>query len=324
MNLEIQTLDESLESRLNRANHISRSIHGNKLVIYSPGMFVVHGVRGKYRAISITGDRCELSCEHCKGALLKTMPSATTPQALEKAAILAQSRGDKGILITGGCDSMGALPWPDFLDSIRWIKDNSDLMVTVHAGQVKERTALGLKAAGVDQALVDIIGDEDTARNVYHLPQGVSSVSKSLDALFSAGLEVAPHIVCGLNYGKMSGEYQALETLARYPFCRYIVVVLTPNRATPMGSVNPPSPEDVALFIAEARVRLPEMEASLGCARPRGRYGATLDTLAVLGGVNSIALASDMSQNKALSMGLNIEYRDTCCSIGSLTGRGKS
>lgn len=301
---------------MSNAWRLSRADHGNTLVNYLPGMFIVNGARGAYRAVSITGDRCELSCEHCKGGLLTTMPAVQIPDSLKRIALQAQERGDEGILITGGCDTNGKLPWGAFFETIAWIKGNTQLLVSVHSGQLNYSEAVKLKESGVDQALLDIIGDDETAEKICHLPNGVSTIRATLDALFSAGLEVAPHIVFGLNFGAWVGETNALDIISKYPFKKYIVVVLTPAKGTPMATAKAPSPERVASYLALARTKNPTMEAGLGCARPRGKARERMDTLAIFAGVNSIAMGSEHAIIAAKQRGLTIENRRTCCSVG--------
>jgi uncharacterized radical SAM superfamily protein len=157
-------------------------------------MFVVNGRRGKYRAVSITGDKCDLGCEHCKGSLLKTMPAAATPEMLLHLGRQASERGDRGILVTGGCDSDGRLPWKKFVAAISTLKAETDLAISVHTGQIDRETAHVLKESGVDQALVDIIGDDATRgksiifqrvrRHTAH--NGISGIGR---------LEIIPHVV---------------------------------------------------------------------------------------------------------------------------------
>jgi lipoyl synthase len=310
-----KSLDKDLSSLLDSAWDASRSLHGNCLTVYTPGMFVVDGRRGKYRAISITGDKCDLGCEHCKGSLLKTMPAASTPGMLLRLGREAAERGDRGILVTGGCDSDGRLPWNEFVAAIRALKEETGLAISVHTGQVDRETARVLKESGVDQALVDIIGDDATAREVYHLAQGTTAIRRTIESLVSAGLEIIPHIVFGIHYGLEKGETVALQMLREFPMKKYVVVVIMPARGTPMATVQPPPPESVAAFLARARLELPELESSLGCARPRGFYRRALDVLAVRAGINSLALASEPALEEARQRGLNVIYRETCCSL---------
>ena len=99
-------------------------------------MFVINGCRGSYHAVSITGTLCELDCDHCEGLLLKNMHAANNPGDLVDFAMRAFNRGDKGLLISGGCDRKGKLPWSNFLNAIEHIKKKTNLQVTIHAGQV--------------------------------------------------------------------------------------------------------------------------------------------------------------------------------------------
>lgn len=276
---------------------------------------MVDGRRGRYRAISITASRCELDCEHCKGQLLRTMPHAPDPETLFRLGCEAQSRGDHGMLVTGGCDAAGRLPWKQFIPAIARLKSTTGLTITVHAGQTDRETARALKDAGVDQALVDVMGDDTTVREVYHLAEGTAVIRRTLDALAEAGLEIVPHILFGIHYGTEKGEKAALEILKEYRLGNYVVVVIMPFRGTPMAQVQPPPPETVAAFVALARLTLPQVRASLGCARPRGRYRRELDLLAIKAGINSLALPSEPALEEARTRGLEIVYRETCCSL---------
>jgi uncharacterized radical SAM superfamily protein len=310
-----KSYDEGLSHLLDSAWSESRFRHGNCLTVHIPGMFVVNGRRGKYRAVSITGDKCDLGCEHCKGSLLKTMPAAATPEMLLRLGRQASERGDRGILVTGGCDSDGRLPWKEFVAAISTLKAETDLAISVHTGQIDRETAHVLKESGVDQALVDIIGDDATAREVYHLSEGTSAIRRTMESLALAGLEIIPHVVFGIHYGREKGESAALEILGEFPLRKYVVVVIMPARGTPMAAVQPPPPERVAAFLARARLKLPELEASLGCARPRGFYRRDLDVLAVRAGINSLALPSEPALEEARQRGLNVIYKETCCSL---------
>jgi lipoyl synthase len=307
---------KELSSFSERAWAESRARHGSLLTAYLPGMFVVDGRRGKYRAISITGDKCDLGCGHCKATLLRSMEHALSPDDLKRQAQAAVDRGDHGILVTGGCDREGRLPWEQFIPAIRELKEKTDLIITVHAGQTDAETARALKDAGVDQALVDVIGDDDTASDVYHLPKGTESIRRTMDSLTTAGLEIIPHIIFGIHYGRQRGEMAALKMLREYPVNKYVVVVIVPTRGTEMATIQPPPPEQVALFIARARLEMPGPKASLGCARPRGPYRKSLDVLAVRAGINSIALPSHAALDEAEQKGLEIVYKETCCSLG--------
>lgn len=311
--LSTETAD--LWAQIHQAWQLSRTHHGNRLTAYIPGMFVVDGRRGRYHAVSITGDRCDLNCEHCKGSLLRSMAHAPNPESLLRFGLDAWAREDRGLLVTGGCDAAGRLPWAEFLPVIQRLKVLTGMIITVHAGQVDTTTAQALRSAGVDQALVDVIGDDLTAREIYHLPEGIETIRRTLDAIAEAGLEIVPHVIFGIHHGEERGESTALDMLKKLPLRKYVVVVLMPTKDTPMADVVPPAPEAVARFLAQARLTLPLCEASLGCARPRGRYRRRLDVLAVHAGVNSIAIPADEALQEAETLGLDTVFMETCCSL---------
>lgn len=294
---------------------ISRSIFGNDLIIYQPGMFVINGQKGSYHTVSITGASCDLNCDHCGGQLLKNMSPATSPEDLVSFGLKAAERGDKGILVSGGCDEFGGLPWSNFVKAIEEIKQKTDLIVTVHTGQVDFTTAMALSRAGVDQALIDVIGDDSTAEEIFHLEKGTDTIIKSMDALFQASLEVVPHILYGIHYGTERGEHKALEIISKYPLGKYVIVVFTPMKNTKMVDIKPPDPKSVATFIAQARLEIPNAKSSLGCARPGGKYRKELDLLAIRAGVNSLAVGYDYVSEEARKLGLNVIHKYTCCSI---------
>jgi hypothetical protein len=130
-----------------------------------------------------------------------------------------------------------------------------------------------------------------------------------------AGLEVVPHIVYGIHYGREKGETKALEIISNYPIKKYVIVVFTPLKGTRMSLTKSASPANVANFIARARIMLPQMKCSLGCARPGGNYRKELDKLAIKAGINSLAVGSDKAIIEAKRLGLNVFRKFTCCSL---------
>jgi uncharacterized radical SAM superfamily protein len=302
-----------LSRLLEDARRVSWSNLGRQITFFLPGMFIQNGLSGKYSAISITGSRCDLMCDHCQGKLLEPMIPAADPAALLKTCLALAQKGDCGVLISGGCNRDGCLPWEPFLPAIRAVKEKTRLFVSVHAGFIREKDAAGLKQAGVDQALVDVVGDDETLQRIYHVPFGVERIVAGLDALQKAGLPVVPHIVCGLDYGRMRGEQQALDIVARFAIEQVVILSLMGIPGTPVQRVSPPRAEAVAGLIAMARLRMPRTPISLGCARTRGND--RLDVLAIDAGVSRMALPSDAAIERAQAYGLDIRYRKSCCSV---------
>jgi uncharacterized radical SAM superfamily protein len=293
---------------------LSRRHHGDQVTFYLPGMIRYGNRRGLYPAISLTGDRCELLCEHCKGLLLQPMIQVEDPEALlTKCRNLAHS-GRVGVLLSGGSDSEGRLPWERFYEAISEVKSETGLFISVHSGFPDLATAARLKQAGVDQALIDIMGDEETARRIYHL-DGLHTVIDSFENLVVSGLEVVPHIVAGLMYGRIQAEYEALQTVARFQPASLVIVVLTPLKGTPMSGVSTPSPAEIGSLIAAARLMMPSIPISLGCERPRNADGQLMEELAIQAGATRMALWSQKTVDLAVSLGLQPRFQPTCCSV---------
>ena len=208
---------------------------------------------------------------------------------------------------------MGRLPWDDVISAIGEVKRQTDLYVSIHCGLIDPKTANRLKEAGVDEALIDVIGDDRTYRDIYHLESGVNRIQQSLESLEKAGLPVVPHIVCGLYYGKMKGEKKAVDIISHFNVRQVVIVSLMTIPGTPFWGTPPPRAEEVADIIAETRFKLPRALISLGCARQRGNV--SLETMAIDAGINRMALPSEEAIKHAGKYGLKIRYQRTCCSV---------
>jgi hypothetical protein len=302
------------ESLFEQAFRTTRANHGKEITFYLPGMIRYENLRGRYPAISITGKECELQCEHCKGRLLDPMIQVTEPNDLMQKALYLQKRGVHGILLSGGSDRQGRLPWAKYVDAIREITEATGLYLSAHVGFPDLETCRQLKKSGLRQALLDVMGDEETATRVYHL-NGLQTVKDALESVSQSGLQLAPHIVAGLHYGRMKGEDEALRILSRHDPAVLVVVVLTGLKGTPMAGIAPPSPLEVARLIARARLLMPLLPISLGCERPRNKQGTELEKLALRAGITRMAVWSEEVLEEALRLGLRPRFQATCCSV---------
>jgi hypothetical protein len=302
-----------LNRRLAAARELSWQHLGRRITFFLPGIFRLDGHTGRYPAVSITGDRCALQCDHCQGKILAAMPAVADPVILVDTCRRLERQGHIGVLISGGCEPDGTVPWNAFLPAIETIKSTTSLLVSVHCGLVDPGTARDLKQAGVDQALVDVIGDDETYRAIYHVPFGVERIDETLGALAQAQLPIVPHIVCGIGYGRIRGEYAAVEMISRHTVAQLVVVALMRIPGTPAAQADPPRAEEVADIIAAARLKMPAVPISLGCARQRGN--SRLEELAIDAGVNKLALPSEQAVARARHYGLEIHHQPTCCSV---------
>ena len=295
------------------ARELSWRHHGKCITFYLPGMFRLDGATGRYPALSITGGECALDCDHCQGKILNSMIYAESADKLVSQCRQLAARENYGVLISGGCNAEGRLPWDRFIPAIAKIKRETNLFISVHSGLVNDSEAVGLKQAGVDQALIDVIGDDQTFKSVYHLPFGVDRIEASMNALQQAGIPMVPHIVCGLHYGRMQGEKKAVAMISRFEVPQVAIVSLMTLKGTRMEKISPPTPEAVADIIVEVRFAMPQVAVSLGCARQRGNR--RLEIMAIRAGINNLALPSEEAVEAAQAYGLEIRHQYTCCSV---------
>ncbi|MEM2972411.1 MAG: radical SAM protein, partial [Candidatus Bathyarchaeia archaeon] len=151
-----------------------------------------------FPTISVTGKACALKCKHCEGKVLETMYPAATPEKLFRLCSRLKADGALGCLISGGCQPNGAVPLERFVEAIERVKRELSLTVFVHTGIIDFFMAEKLKNAGVDAALIDIIGADETINEIYGLNLTVSDYDASLRALSEAGVVFVPHVIVGL------------------------------------------------------------------------------------------------------------------------------
>ena len=258
--------------------------------------------RASFVNISVTGGECALECEHCKKRLLETMISVKNSEELNKLGDRLVEKGCEGVLISGGSLPSGEVPLMPYIDGIAYLKSRG-LKVIVHTGLATRETAKKLKMAGVDQVLLDIIGDDTTIRSVYHLDKTTADFQDALSILTEEGLDIAPHIVIGLDFGRIVGEYRALEMICEVKPNTVVLVILSPP------------PEEIGKIAAIARILNPDAHITLGCARPIGDDREVIEKYAVMAGLNGIAYPSDETIEHAESLGLKVMFKDTCCSL---------
>lgn len=267
-----------------------------------------------FPSISITGYSCALKCEHCQGKVLNTMFPTMTPEDLFDFCVQIKRNGAVGCLISGGCLPDGSVPLSKFIGAIGKIKNELNLTVIVHTGVIDFSTAKQLKAVGVDAVLIDIIGSDETIREIYHLDVTVADYEQSLKAFHQSEIPFVPHVLVGLHHGKLKGELEALKMIAKYSPSAIIIIAFMPIHGTPMQNVNPPYPEDVAKILISARLLMPETPLVLGCMRPKGEHRKRTDLLAVKAGVDAIAFPVEEAIQLAETMKLEISFFPLCCS----------
>jgi uncharacterized radical SAM superfamily protein len=267
-----------------------------------------------FPTISVTGKGCALNCKHCGGKVLKTMYPAESPEKLYSLCERLKGEGALGCLISGGCLPDGSVPLDRFVNAIGKIKKDLGLTVFVHVGIVDFERAERLREAGVDAALIDIIGADETIKEIYRLNVTVNDYENSLKALSRACLNFVPHVIVGLHYGKLKGEMHALRIISKYLPTALVIIAFMPIHGTEMEKVKPPKPTDIAKVVAAARLMLPETPIVLGCMRPKGKHRVETDILAIKAGVNAIAFPAEEAIKYAEKQGYTVHFSSFCCS----------
>ncbi|OBS10175.1 radical SAM protein [Acidihalobacter prosperus] len=272
--------------------------------------------KSAWPAVSITGGDCKLQCDHCKAKILEPMLPARTPEDLWRVVNGIIEDGAQGMLLTGGSNHQNQVEYDRYYGTIRRIKDEfPDFKIAMHTALVDADIALSMEQAGIDAAMMDVIGSQDTITQVYHLRRSVDDFEQTLEHLVATNMKVVPHIVIGLHYGRLLGEWNALEMIRRHLPDAVVLVVVMPFYAPESRPFATPDAHAVGRFFMDARQALPETPLLLGCARPPGMTKLQIDTYAVMAGLNGIAHPSDGTVELAARLDRQVKVTPACCSI---------
>jgi uncharacterized radical SAM superfamily protein len=300
--------NDQLPELLSASRLVSDKKTGKTLVVYHKA----------FQPVSITARSCSLNCKHCSQHYLRHMLPASDPEKLFRVCKKLRANHAPGVLLSGGSRKDGTVPLDQFADTIRKIKRETGLIISAHTGPVGYEKAKILVEAGLDIALLDVVGSAETTRSVYGVEITPDDYSKTLSALNAAGIpNISPHICVGLHFGQLKGEAKALEIVSHAKVSTIAIVVLIPTKETAMADVLPSCPEDVAKVISIANLMFPNTPVSLGCVRPGKEYRAKIDEMAIKAGIGKLAIPTENSLKIARDQGLKIKsYNDImCCSV---------
>lgn len=268
----------------------------------------------EFPTISITGKVCALKCKHCGGLVLETMHPVTTPGDLFSICESIKAKGALGCLISGGCLPDGSVPIRKFADTLGRVKNELGLTVLVHSGIIDLQTAKALKSARIDAALIDIIGSNETIKDICNLNMTVEDYARSLRVLRQAEVATVPHVISGLHNGRLLGEFNALQMIRKCDPAAVVIIAFTPIRGTDLANTTPPRPLDVAKVVATARLMFPRVPVVLGCMRPKGKHREETDILALKAGADAIAFPTESAIRFAEDNGYPTAFSSMCCS----------
>lgn len=303
------------------AFRIRKTHFGNELTFSIPGTVSYHDIaipsqQEKFAAVSVTGTRCDLHCAHCKGKLLESMIPAEDPETFLRIINQLHSKGALGVLVSGGANRDGEVPLERFIPAIKAIKGiDPKFKVICHTGLIRRDTAKALKEAGVDQILMDVIGDEDTIREVYHLDRTVKDYERTLLMLKEMGHRLAPHIIIGHHFGEIRGEWKALEMVTRVGVETIVLVAMKPLPHIKTDQMKIPKPEETSRISAIARILNPAIPIRMGCIRPAHSWKGKMERGCIDSGVNTIAYPLQGTIEYAREISLETRFVEMCCSL---------
>lgn len=263
-----------------------------------------------FPSISVTGNYCELRCEHCYGKYLSHMIHIRTPEELIDFVIKNRNKIN-GFLLSGGSLKNGKVPLADYAVAVRWIKENTDLLVNIHTGLIDDEDIEYLKEMSPDHISFDVVGADETVSEIFHLDKGVSDYFKALELLDRSGLVYSPHIIIGLHFGKIIGERKAIKFISKLKnFSSLVLLVLIPTRGTPMENVSI-RVEEVEDIMKYAASKISPNKIILGCMRPRNLID--IEQFAVDLGFRGVVLPSPKTVQHAKNKGIEVVVKNTCC-----------
>jgi uncharacterized radical SAM superfamily protein len=321
--LEEAPLDRALVAELERAapRVVGRDLRFSTPTFKSYSSCDMDGCgKNSFPAFSVTAGGCALDCDHCQAKILEPMIPATSPEMLErKLRELIAAQDLQGFLLSGGSTRRNEIRYERYLPVVERLKrEFPHLKVAVHSALLDAPRARAIASAGVDTVMMDVIGSNETIREVYHLDRPVEDFEATLSALCSTTMQVVPHIVIGLHYGRLLGEPNALDIVSRHPVHSLVLVVIMPFYAKP-GTFVTPATSDIGRIFLDARSRIADRQVLLGCARPAGMHRRVTDAYAVMAGLDGIAFPADGTLAVANAIGRPAAQEHACCSVK--TGR---
>lgn len=261
---------------------------------------------------SVTGKHCELMCSHCRGHLLREMIPVADGDMLKKAL---SPKNISGCLISGGFDKRGKIDFAPFYGAIRHVKHiKPETKVYLHTGFVALQEAFAIKESLADAVLVNAIGAREVIEKVYHLKgYGPEDYLESIRNMQKAALCVVPHVIAGLEDGKIKSERALIKALLDMGIKNIVIAALK--------RLGKKIDTTVAAFDADAFVDLiryaktidPQCILSIGCARPPFLRKAKVELAMIRAGADILSFPSEETLQFYDENKLAHAFTASCC-----------
>ncbi|NLJ99765.1 MAG: radical SAM protein [Clostridia bacterium] len=259
--------------------------------------------------VSVTGRECSMNCAHCGGHYLRGMK--TLDQILSRPP--GEDTGNYlSYLVSGGYTKEGKIPLGKYWSELRRLKKYGRL--NFHTGLVSREEAEALKPLA-DTVSFDFVGDDELIQKVYGADFRAEDFLRSYEYLLDTlgPKRVIPHVILGLNEGKIGTEMGTVGLLKEVGLESLVLLIFNPTRGTRFAGCSPPDLDSVGALLAEIRIALPSTPLTLGCMRPGGRYREAVDILAVHCGINKIVTPTPSLEAHARRRGLGVIWKRECC-----------
>lgn len=254
--------------------------------------------------LSITGNGCALNCAHCKGHYLRHMKEVLLDTDVPEEDI-------NSYLVSGGCDSEGAVPLKDHVDLLRELSKRRK--VIAHTGLIK-KDDVPIISPYLFAASFNLIGDDSTIKEIYNLDKTTEDFMDCYSEL-RRHVKTFPHITIGLHMGAVKGEHNAIDMLSSIGADAVVFNVFIPTTGTDFEALEPPSLDAVKEVISYAGQKMDGTKLFLGCMRPGGSYREKLDAFCVEAGFDRMVMPSKSARRLAESLNYEISKSEECCII---------
>ena len=254
-----------------------------------------------------------MNCPWCGGYYLKSMKSLNPKR-------LKLFKGKTSVLISGGYDKQGKLPWREHLSFLKKIR-RQGLKINLHPGICEKEDIEPLKELSPVISF-DFITDDDLLEEAGFSVQKKDFLS-SFELLQAQKIRVIPHLLVGRNRGKIKTEYEGLKILADYSLKKLVFLIFIPAPGTAFSAFSPPSLSELEKFFFFAREALPRTDFYLGCMRPRGFGREKIEELAIKYQFVKIVMPAKRTQKQMKENNFRIKEQKECCAFDSGNSRDR-
>ena len=271
-----------------------------------------------HATLSVTGTGCALRCKHCSAKYLESMFDVSTPEKFRRILDELEKKEVKGILLSGGCDDSGCVPFHHLQDEIRRAVKDDHFRINVHTGIMPLPRAVELREMGIENVCIDVVGTREAQKEVY----GIEYLDPGFflfDLTIAGFTEIIPHITVGLVGGKLSHEFEALRLVRDHlgEPKKLVLLSLIPTKGTDYEDAPRVSCEDMVKVIGNARNMFPASKLILGCMRPH--YDKEEIMAMVRAGLDGVVNPSPglerTLKDRSSEAGFDVYTSELCCSF---------